>query len=187
MTSTKSDLDAKTAFCKCLEDRGFTTEIRPAPADIRAEKDGVEWFFEIKKTSQDKDYFGAATSTEWEQAFKDPAHYRFVICQKLPDDSFHFIELTPAEMMEYSTIPPFKVFFNVPLDGRKKESERQIQGPAPHGRSVQSSQRHVQELERVSGGSDSESRGPTLEVLIKWLFLNILRLYKENSVTPLYI
>ena len=121
MTSTKSDLDAKTAFCKCLEDRGFTTEIRQAPADIRAEKDGVEWFFEIKKTSQDKDYFGAATSTEWEQAFKDPAHYRFVICQKLPDDSFHFIELTPAEMMEYSTIPPFKVFFNVPLDGRKKK------------------------------------------------------------------
>ena len=80
MTSTKSDLDAKTAFCKCLEDRGFTTEIRQAPA-----------------------------------------HYRFVICQKLPDDSFHFIELTPAEMMEYSTIPPFKVFFNVPLDGRRKK------------------------------------------------------------------
>ena len=42
MTSTKSDLDAKTAFCKCLENRGFTTEIRQAPADIRAEKDGVD-------------------------------------------------------------------------------------------------------------------------------------------------
>ena len=122
MTNIKSDLDAKTTFCKYLEDKGFTTEIRQAPADIRAMKDGQEWFFEIKKTSQDKDYFGAATSTEWEQAFKDPAHYRFVICQKLADGSFKFTEFTPAQMMEYSTIPPFKIFFNVPLDGREKKA-----------------------------------------------------------------
>ena len=124
MTNIKSDLDAKTAFCKYLENNGFTTEIRQAPADIRAVKDGQEWFFEIKKTSQDKDYFGAATSTEWEQAFKDPDHYRFVIARKQSDDSFQFIELTPDQLMEYSTIPPFKVFFNVPLNGEKKKSSR---------------------------------------------------------------
>ena len=46
MTNIKSDLDAKTAFCKCLEDKGFTTEIRQAPADIRAMKDGQEWFYQ---------------------------------------------------------------------------------------------------------------------------------------------
>lgn len=120
-TYIKSDADAKSAFCKVLEDRGFVTEIRQSPADIRALKDGQEWFFEVKKTSRDKDYFGGATSTEWEQAFRDPAHYRFVICRKLPDGSFTFIELTPAQMMEYSTIPPFKVFFNIPLDGSKKK------------------------------------------------------------------
>lgn len=124
MTNIKSDLDAKTAFCKYLEDKGFTTEIKQAPADIRAVKDGQEWFFEIKKTSQDKDYFGAATSTEWEQAFKDPEHYRFVIAQKQSDESFQFTELTPAQLMEYSTIPPFKVFFNVPLSGEKKKTPR---------------------------------------------------------------
>ena len=124
MTNIKSDLDAKTAFCKCLEDKGFTTEIRQAPADIRAMKDGQEWFFEIKKTSQDKDYFGAATSTEWEQAFKDPDHYRFVIARKQSDGSFQFTELTPSQLMEYSTIPPFKVFFNIPLNGEKKKSGR---------------------------------------------------------------
>lgn len=124
MTNIKSDLDAKTAFCKYLEDKGFTTEIRQAPADIRAVKDGQEWFFEIKKTSQDKDYFGAATSTEWEQAFKDPDHYRFVIARKRSDDSFQFTELTPEQLMEYSTIPPFKVFFNIPLNGEKKKSGR---------------------------------------------------------------
>lgn len=124
MTNIKSDLDAKTAFCKHLEDKGFTTEIRQAPADIRAMKDGHEWFFEIKKTSQDKDYFGAATSTEWEQAFKDPDHYRFVISRKQSDGSFQFTELTPAQLMKYSTIPPFKVFFNIPLSGEKKKSNR---------------------------------------------------------------
>lgn len=26
-------------------------------------------------------------------------------------------------MMEYSTIPPFKIFFNVPLDGREKKAK----------------------------------------------------------------
>lgn len=121
MKNKKSDLDAKNAFCTELETRGFVTEIKKAPADIRALKDGQEWFFEIKKTTQDKSYFGAATSTEWEQAFKDPAHYRFVICQELPDKTFSFTELTPAQMMEFSTIPPFKIFFNIPLIGRSKK------------------------------------------------------------------
>jgi len=123
ITSNKrSDLDAKEAYCKYLEDRGFITEVKKDPADILAKKDGEEWFFEIKKTSRDKDYFGAATSTEWEQAFKDPEHYRFVICKSREDGSFDFTELTPGQMMKYSTIPPFKIFFNVPLDGKERKS-----------------------------------------------------------------
>ncbi len=117
----RSDIDAKEAYCKYLEDRGFSAEIKQAPADIRAVRDGQEWFFEIKKTSRNDVYFGAATMTEWEQAFKDPDHYRFVICRKLSDGDFEFTELTPEQMMEYSTIPPYKVFFSIPLDGRKKK------------------------------------------------------------------
>ena len=132
--SYKSDSDAKSAFMRNLENRGYT-DVKPAkvPSDIKAKKDGVQWYFEIKKTSKTDQYFGAATLTEWEQAFKTPDTYRFVIA--IANDKvvngFEFIELTPAQMMEYSTIPPFKIFFNLDLNvikgkitNKKKNSNR---------------------------------------------------------------
>ena len=68
----------------------------------------------IKKTTKADNYFGAATLTEWAQAIKTPDHYRFVIAKTdASEEEFSFVELTPAEMMEYSTIPPFKVYFNI--------------------------------------------------------------------------
>ena len=72
--------------------------------------------------------FGAATLTEWEQAFKTPDHYRFVIAIKGADDTFTFREFTPAEFMQYSTIPPFKVYFNLDLQGDKSRKRRKKNG-----------------------------------------------------------
>lgn len=71
-------------------------------------------------------YFGAATSTEWKQAFLDPEHFRFVIVIANDDETeFSFIELSPSEFMEYSTIPPFKVYFSFPLgEDRPKPRKR---------------------------------------------------------------
>lgn len=54
------------------------------------------------------------------QAIKTPDHYRFVIAKTdEAEEEFDFIELTPAEMMEFSTIPPFKVYFNIDLNNDK--------------------------------------------------------------------
>ena len=116
--SNKSDIRAKKAFCKHLvENQGFdTAEIVSAPADIKAVKDNETWYFEIKKTTKRK-YFGAATETEWKQAFADPDHYRFVVA--LTDENeehFEWFVYTPMELLQVSTIPPFKINFNINLD-----------------------------------------------------------------------
>ena len=115
MANDKSDVKAKKAFCEELLKHGYdTAEVVSSPADIRATKDEVEWFFEIKMTRRNDDYFGAATETEWAQAFEDPEHYRFVVAQTDENDSFFkFIEFTPEDFMRGCTIPPFKIYFDV--------------------------------------------------------------------------
>ena len=116
--SNKSDIRAKEAFRQHLvENQGYdTAEIVSAPADIKSVKDNETWYFEIKKTTKRK-YFGAATETEWKQAFADPDHYRFVVA--LTDENeehFEWFVYTPMELLQVSTIPPFKINFNINLD-----------------------------------------------------------------------
>ncbi len=118
----KSDVKAKNAFVSELMKRGFDdARIVAAPSDIIAIKDGETWYFEIKMTHRKDTCFGAATQTEWRQAFKDPDHFRFVLAMTSDDTEFTFKEFTPAEFMEFSTIPPFKVYFNIDLSGKKRK------------------------------------------------------------------
>ena len=126
MANKKSDVAAKQAYVNKLNAEGFQAHITSSPADITAEKDGKTWYFEIKKTHQTDRYFGAATQTEWGQAFKDPEHYRFVVAiADEADEHFEFKEYTPAEFMEFSTIPPFKVYFNIDFTGKPKKSTKE--------------------------------------------------------------
>ena len=123
-TKFKSDKDAKASFVQHLEENGFTdVQIVKAPSDIIAKKNGIQWYFEIKMTTHRDKYFGAATFTEWEQAFKTPETYRFVIAIKdeAQATGFEFIELTPEQMMQHSTIPPCKVYFNIDIPAIKGE------------------------------------------------------------------
>lgn len=70
MVNQKSDVPAKTAFIAELLSRGYSNaRVTKRPADITAEKDGETYFFEIKSTSAEKSYFGAATLTEWRRQF----------------------------------------------------------------------------------------------------------------------
>lgn len=115
----KSDVKAKAEYVEYPKANGYCNpKVIASPADITAEKNGDTWYFEIKKTSQENKYFGAATLTEWIQALKDPDHFRFVIARESNEEKFDFFEYTPSEFMEISSIPPFKVFFNV--DFRKE-------------------------------------------------------------------
>ena len=124
----RTDVLAKQAFLEKLRSEGYTAEIKAQPSDIIAEKDGETWYFEIKMTEKTDSCFGAATLTEWEQAFKTPDRYRFVIAIKGENDTFTFREFTPAEFMQYSTIPPFKVYFNLNLLGDTRRKRRKNNG-----------------------------------------------------------
>src|SRR5262249_14151521 len=108
----KSDVDAKRAFIATLLQRGYdSARVTSKPADITAQKGAEESYFEIKYTSQDREYFGAATLTEWEAALHHEERYWFVVAVNR-DDEWVFHEYTPSEFMAFSSIPPFKVFFH---------------------------------------------------------------------------
>ena len=122
MPNKKSDVKAKTEFVKLLQERGFDAAVVSSPADIKATRAGETWYFEIKMTKRADVYFGAATLTEWRQALADPEHFRFVVAKTDEAESaFEFIEYSPAEFMEFSTVPPFKIFFSVDLEDRGKK------------------------------------------------------------------
>ena len=123
MKNKKSDVKAKNEYIKILENKGYEkAHVSKAPADITAEKNGTKYYFEIKMTKQKESYFGAATFTEWEEAFKNPSNYTFVIAKTDENEgSFDFKELTPAEFMSYCTIPPMKVYFNYDLLEKKNK------------------------------------------------------------------
>ena len=113
--NAKSDIAAKKAFAAELGKRGFSDiRITRTPCDIRAVRRGRIHRFEIKYTNQRERYFGAATLTEWEAALDSPNFFWFVIATHLGGE-WKFDEYTPAQFMALSYIPPFKIFFNVPV------------------------------------------------------------------------
>lgn len=124
----RSDKYAKLTFCKLLEEEGYSdVRIARTPADIRAKKDGKDWWFELKKTSEHKKYFGAVTLTELKKAIEADVNFRFVIAEKQTEEgdgyncNYTFYRMTLAEFIEncHPTIPPFKIYFNLKFDNIK--------------------------------------------------------------------
>ncbi len=131
MVNRRSDVDAKDAFVESLGERGFAARVTSVPADITATRGGSTYYFEIKFTNQRDSYFGAATLTEWEAAMTNPGQYWFVTAQRT-DAGWVFHEYTPQEFMAFSTIPPFKVFFQIPVGpGRASAPSTRISRSVP--------------------------------------------------------
>ncbi len=119
----KSDLEAKQAYAEYLRNNENYEEVMvtKSPADIIAKKDGKTFYFEIKYTSkEEKEYFGAATLTEWKAAVDqgNQGRFYFVVAFR-KDGNWKFNKYTPEEFMAFSYIPPFKIFFIVPLVGEE--------------------------------------------------------------------
>jgi hypothetical protein len=124
----KSDVKAKEAFRIQLLARGFETAvITGTPADITATQAGQTHYFEIKFTRQVEKYFGAATLTEWDAALQFEERFTFVIALER-DGSWVFHEYSPAEFMQMSYVPPFKIFFNVGVNADKTVRSREGSG-----------------------------------------------------------
>jgi len=129
-TNKNSDVLAKEAFMDILATRGYTDiRVIKSPSDIVAVRGGIEYNFEIKFTRKSTKYFGASTMTEILAALSNPDTYKFVVALSPSEgrDSWTFTEYSVHEFLEFSTIPPAKVFFNIPdatcklpRKGRKK-------------------------------------------------------------------
>ncbi|MDD5202546.1 MAG: DUF3883 domain-containing protein [Sulfurimonas sp.] len=114
ISNPKSDVIAKNEYMKILELEGYENiRVTSAPSDIQASKNGINYYFEIKFTTKEQKYFGAATLTEWKSAIENQDTYHFVIAI-IKNDSWIFTKYTCDEFMQFSNIPPFKVFFNIP-------------------------------------------------------------------------
>jgi hypothetical protein len=114
----RDDTKAKLAFAQELRQRGFQdVRITARPADITAHLNGKVFYFEIKYTSR-LECFGAATLTEWEAAMTYEDRYIFVIATNR-QGIWLFHEYTPAEFMQFSEIPPFKIFFHITVGEQK--------------------------------------------------------------------
>jgi hypothetical protein len=117
---------AKEAFCRQLVSDGYSdVRIASTPADVIAERNGNRWLFEVKFTKAPDTCFGAATLTEWAAAADDPEHFRFVIAYQR-DSEWRFDQYTPEQFMAFSSVPPFKVYFSVPLDGRAARDRSEL-------------------------------------------------------------
>jgi len=124
-TNSKSDVKAKEAYVKVLAEEGFKDiEIISTPTDISASKNGTKYFFELKFTNQTEKYFGAATLTEWECAINNLENFFFVIC-RIEKNKWLFDKFSPKEFIGYSTIPPFKIFFDVDLKNFDKKKTKE--------------------------------------------------------------
>lgn len=114
----KSDVEAKEAFIAELTRRGTfdagSIRVTAKPADIVALRNGVPHHFELKWTQAKAAYFGAGTLTEWSAALAAPDRYWFVIAVRR-GNVWSFVEYTPAEFMNFCSIPPFKIFFHIPI------------------------------------------------------------------------
>ena len=113
-----------------LTEQGFCNVQKiNSPVDFKASRDGQEFFIELKFTSSEKTYFGAATLVEWVCALENPGNFYFLFAHKqisvTGDDIWDFELMLAEELMKYSTIPPFKIFFSIPLPLKSSRSPPQ--------------------------------------------------------------
>ena len=130
MAKKKTDKPGLESSKKYLQELGYCeVEQINHPTDLRATMDGEVYWFEVKYTESDDWSFGAATSTEWECALENPDRFFFLIANKPggeehEESEWNHILVTPDEFIQYSTIPPFKIYFKFPLQGQIEIPER---------------------------------------------------------------
>lgn len=118
------DVVAKRLFAKYLKTNEYDNIKSSSVVDLEADKGDNHYFFEIKSTKEATNYFGAATETEWNQAYSECASdnnniFYFVIVQKFTEEKeekYRFKLFSPEDFLKISkktTIPPFKVYFNI--------------------------------------------------------------------------
>lgn len=120
------------AIEKCidwLQEQNFTeVTVTNHPTDIHAKKDGISYNIELKMTTKNDVYFGAASITEWNAMNNGNEDLLFVIARSKDgsndgNTTFDFSIYNKDDMKVFSSIPPFKVNINMPLDAQKAQEK----------------------------------------------------------------
>ena len=64
--------------------------------------------------------------TEWNKAINNDGRYFFVIAKCNDDKLLDYQIISPEELLKFSSIPPFKINFNYPLESKGKKIESKI-------------------------------------------------------------
>ena len=135
VANPRSDVAAKAAFAKELRRRGYERVfVTKSPTDITAYLGTTRHYFEVKFTNRVETYFGAATLTEWEAALANEECFRFVVAKRA--GRWVFQEYTPEQFMKFSSIPPFKAYFNLPLGSQRPIESGRANRRSPASRAV---------------------------------------------------
>jgi len=133
MATDKPGIEASVDY---LISEGYSNvEVIHHPVDLKGEKDGLVYWFEVKYSeSKNGKMFGAATLTEWEFALSNPKKFYFLIAHKSGgvdyESKWKFIFIDPSEFTRFSTIPPYKIFFNFDTNDPSKVAKRRSAIPA---------------------------------------------------------
>lgn len=104
--------------------RGMTIRKTRAIECIVNEK-GETHYYKIKATAQEETYFGAIPLTAWKVAAEKPDNFTFVIAiYNSKTDRFKFIRKSPEELLAVSSVPPFKIDFNLNLASKSKQTKQ---------------------------------------------------------------
>ena len=103
-----SDVNAKEACMKYLEKQGYSNlKVVSKNCDIKGEKDGQTYSFEVKSSSRNKnDVFGGTVMlTELYEAIKNKDYYRFIVCRgKSEHGNWSFECFKVDEFMQYCAL-----------------------------------------------------------------------------------
>ena len=104
--------------------RGMTIRKTRAIECIVNEK-GETHYYKIKATAQEETYFGAIPLTAWKVAAEKPDNFTFVIAiYNSKTDRFNFIKKSPLDLLAVSSVPPFKIDFNLNLASKSKQTKQ---------------------------------------------------------------
>lgn len=81
--------------------------------------DRIKYYFEVKGTTKDSNYFGATTITECMAAIQNKGRYWFLIVNVTKEMEDAVLCMTLQDMLKYMTIPPFKINFNLSVKKHK--------------------------------------------------------------------
>lgn len=103
---------------KTLELKGKNVEVNKVVDLIVRDDNGKTVYYKIKATTKEDVYYGGIPISAWKYAFENNSSFIIVIAvYNQEKDLFEYKYCKPEEILKSSFLPPFRINFNLKLDG----------------------------------------------------------------------